>query len=263
MATVTFRMFDEDGVALVLALMTLLLLSAIALALVLITSTEIAVASNYRDAQVVLSAADAALERETGELLAQSDWDAVLAGVARSTFADGPPGGSRQVPGGGAINLGEVLNLANCGKAAGCAIADLDRVTADRPWGPNNPRYVLFAYGPAALLSASIVPAPRVYLVVMVADDPTENDADPLRDGLTADNPGRGILTVRAEAFGAGGAHKAIEATVARLDTDTTERGYAGQRGGGEANRRARSGPVGAVAAPPARTEILVNPGGR
>lgn len=253
----------EDGIALTLALMALLLLSAIGLALALITSTEIAVASNYRDAQAVLYGADAALERGVGDLLAQADWDAVLAGTARSTFSDGLPGGDRQIPGGGVINLDEVQNRANCGKAAGCTIADLNAVTTDRPWGPNNPRYMLFAYGPAGSLAADIVPAPRMYLVVMVADDPSENDGNPLRDGLTADNPGRGIVTVRAEAFGAGGAHEALEAMIARVDTSTTEHGYTGQQGGGEHNRRARSSPVTVTAAPPVRMEILVNPGGR
>jgi hypothetical protein len=253
----------ENGIALILALMALMLLSAIGLALALITSTEIAVASNYRDAQAVLYGADAALERGVGDLLTEADWDAVLAGTARSTFSDGPPDGDRQIPGGGTINLAEVLNRANCGKVAGCTIADLNAVTIDRPWGPNNPRYVLFAYGAGGSLAADIVPAPRMYLVVMVADDPSENDGDPLRDGLTADNPGRGIVTVRAEAFGAGGAHRVLEATIARVDTSATERGYAGQQGGGEHNLRARSSPVAVTAAPPARTEIVVNPGGQ
>jgi Tfp pilus assembly protein PilX len=54
MATTAPHTPAEKGIALILALMALMLLSAIGLALALITSTEIAVASNYRDAQAVL-----------------------------------------------------------------------------------------------------------------------------------------------------------------------------------------------------------------
>ena len=52
----------------------------------------------------------------------------------------------------------------------------------------------------------------------MVGDDPSENDGDPLQDGSDEDNPGAGVLALRAEAFGPGGAHRVIEATVARPD---------------------------------------------
>jgi hypothetical protein len=77
------------------------------------------------------------------------------------------------------------------------------------------------------------------YVVVMVADDPSENDGNPYRDGATADNPGRGRLTVRAEAFGPGGSHKILEATIARLDASVGEN--AGQQDGGAGIARARS----------------------
>ena len=50
----------------------------------------------------------------------------------------------------------------------------------------------------------------------MVADDPEENDNDPTRDGIPGANPGAGIIRIRSESFGAGGAHRVIEATVAR-----------------------------------------------
>jgi len=49
---------------------------------------------------------------------------------------------------------------------------------------------------------------------------------------------------MRAEAFGPHGAHKVIELTLSRTDTTELERGYTGQRGQDEQNRRARKAAV-------------------
>ena len=57
-------------------------------------------------------------------------------------------------------------------------------------------------------------------------------------------NPGTGVIAMRAEAFGPRGAHKVIELTLARTDTSELERGYTGQRGQDEQNRRARKAAV-------------------
>jgi hypothetical protein len=59
----------------------------------------------------------------------------------------------------------------------------MDRVTAARPWGRNNPRWTVFASGPLAELLPDAAIAARSYCVIWVADDPAENDAQPLRDG--------------------------------------------------------------------------------
>ena len=83
------------------------------------------------------------------------------------------------------------------------------------------------------------------YVVVMVGDDPSENDGNPLKDGSGARRiPGSGVIALRAEVFGPRGAHKIIELTVARTDTTELERGYTGQRGQDEQNRRARKAAV-------------------
>src|SRR5439155_25453004 len=87
------------------------------------------------------------------------------------------------------------------------------------------------------------------YVIVLVADDPSENDGNPTQDGVVPcpcppGNPGSGVLALRAEAFGPRGAHKVIEFTVARTDTTELERGYTGQRGQDEQNRRTRKAPV-------------------
>ena len=49
-----------------------------------------------------------------------------------------------------------------------------------------------------------------------------------------------GVLSMMAQAFGPDGTTRTIEVTVARTDTTELERGYTGQRGQDEQNRRAR-----------------------
>jgi hypothetical protein len=92
----------------------------------------------------------------------------------------------------------------------------MDLVTAERPWGANNPRWRLYAYGNLRDLLPPGAIDSSYYVIVMVADDPAENDNDPLRDGADPSNPGSGALAVRAEAFGPRGVHKMIEVTIAR-----------------------------------------------
>jgi hypothetical protein len=83
-------------------------------------------------------------------------------------------------------------------------------------WGANNPRWRLFARGPlSALLPGSGIGAPY-HVAVWVADDPAENDGNPSRDGTNQTNPGSGMIQLRAEAFGPVGAHRSVEATIAR-----------------------------------------------
>jgi len=58
----------------------------------------------------------------------------------------------------------------------------------------------------------------KAYVVVWVSDDPLETDGDPLVDGdeTTGSNPGKGILQVRAQAYGPAGAARIIEMTIRR-----------------------------------------------
>ena len=96
----------------------------------------------------------------------------------------------------------------------------------------------------------------------MVGDDSSENDNDPATDGLSQVNPGSGVVTLRAEAFGASGTHCAIEATVARAPASESEGGYSGQRGQDEQNRRARADAVQTPGAVLTRSEMSVALGG-
>jgi Tfp pilus assembly protein PilX len=229
----------EDGIAMVVALMAMLLMGALGAALILTTSSETMIAGNFRDGGEALYAADAALERSIDDLLTVANWSELLNGSARSAFVDGPPGGSRTWRDGSTIDLARTLSKANCQKITPCSVAEMNAVTPERPWGWNNPRWQLYAYNNVSeLLPADSINS-SYYVVVMIADDPSENDGNPLQDGASQSNPGMGVIAMRAEAFGPKGAHKIVELTIARTDTTELERGYTGQRGEDELNRRA------------------------
>jgi hypothetical protein len=240
---------DERGMALVLALMTLLLITALGIG-VLVTSTgETVISTNFRDSNEARYGADAGIERVMQDLLSVPDWNTILQGATQSPFIDGPPSGTRALPGGGTLDLVQATNMVNCGKPTTCSDADMNAYTWERPWGINNPRWALFAYGPAAdIIETATVNSP-FYIVVWVGDDPSETDNNPRVDGgpfvppATA-NAGAGIISLRAVAFGPGGTQQVIETTVARTDTTEIERGYTGQRGQDEQNRRARKAAV-------------------
>jgi len=211
---------SERGIALVAVMSATSLLLALGLSLALTTTVEVGIAANQRDAVQTLHAADAGLERALADL-AQADWDAVLSGAATSPFHDGA--GVVTLPDGSRLDVQQETNRLRCGGVA-CGDADMDRVSAARPWGRNNPRWTVFASGRLAQLVPDDAVAARSYLVIWVADDPAENDAQPLRDGgppalvnaANRDNPGRGAVWLHARAYGPSGARRAIEAVVER-----------------------------------------------
>jgi len=207
---------DERGTALVVALLSTVLLTALGLSLTLTTSTELRIAATYRESAEVLYAADAALAQAIGDLSAAPDWSLVLAGLSQSSFVDGPAG-ARTMPDGSVIDLSALTAIVNCAKTS-CTDDDLNAVGEDRPWGANNPRWQLYAHGPMPQVGSPIG-SPRIYIVVWVADDPLENDGMPLVDGgpaPAAENPGRGVLSLLAHAYGPTGTRRIIEAQVAR-----------------------------------------------
>ena len=235
---------SEGGIAMIVALMAMTLMIALGTALLLTTTTETRIVTNFRNNSESLYAADAGLERALDDMLTIPDWNSLLNGSARSALVDGAPTGTRTLADGTVLDLGEVLSMANCQKTTACSATDLTAITVERPWGANNPVWQPFAYGKLNdVLPAGGISSPY-YVVVMAADDPSENDNDPLHDGVSATNPGSGVLAMRAEAFGPGGSHKVVELTIARTDTTELERGYAGQRGQDEQNRRARKAAV-------------------
>jgi hypothetical protein len=221
----------ENGIVLVIAVMAMSLLTALGAALILTTTAETIIAGNFRHGREALYAADAAIERAVSDLSAVEDWNRLLdpsQPLVQSAFIDGPPSGIRNLPDGSTLDLGQALNMANCEKVTACAQSDLTAITLRRPWGANNPVWQLYAYGPlSSMLPSSGVTAP-VYVTVMVADDPSENDGDPTHDGTDPGNPGSGVIVLRADAFGVRGAHAAVEATIERRGAAWLRSGAAG-----------------------------------
>jgi hypothetical protein len=221
------------GAALLAALMALALLSALGAGLVFSSALDVRLAANDRDRFEAFHAADAILARAIGDLARQADWDAVLAGAVASTFTDGAPAGPRTLRDGSTLDLSRLVNEATCGHAAACTDAERQKVTAERPWGPNNPQWRLLAYGPSIRLVAEAAGTRDWYLVVLVADDQSEQDGDAARDA-PAGQPGAGMLVLRAIACGPNGARQTIDATILRVSAAVDD----GSGIGGEAGVR-------------------------
>jgi hypothetical protein len=216
---------DERGIALVIALLATLVMVAIGSALILTATTESRITRNFKNSTEAFYAVDAVLERVVEELRGIADWNVLLGGGAHSAFADGDPNGTRVLADGRTIDLAAVINDLNCRNISGCSDDAMDAITAERPWGANNPRWEPFAWGYASNLGSGVMIDSPVYVVAMIADDPSDCDDNPLVDGGAivscppgvASNPGAGVLAVRAEAFGPFGAHRAVELTVSRV----------------------------------------------
>jgi Tfp pilus assembly protein PilX len=249
---------SQRGVALIIALLAMVLMTALGMALMLVSETETLIGANYRDSVEASYVADAGIERVMQDVLSIPDWNTILTSVdnvqagVTSGFVDGTL--TPTLPDGRVINLASATNMVNCGKATACSDADMDANEGERQWGKNNPRFRLFAWGPVNDLNPTPTLNSPFYVAVWIADDGAETDDNPGVDGAApsaawqADgqdtNPGTGVLTLRAEAFGPGGAHRVIETTIARTDSTELERGYTGQRGQDEQNRRARKASV-------------------
>jgi hypothetical protein len=209
---------QDDGMILVAALLLMLVVSALGAAVVLITSSEVMIAANFRDAQETMSAAEAAAEHAIGDLATMADWTGVLSGSAGGTVVDGPASGVRTLPNGSALDLAQAVSLANCHALTPCSAGEMDAVTVDRPWGANNPRWQLFSYGPLRSVEPLGPIDSPCYIIVLVADDASETDGDPLRDASPGE-PGAGVIAIRAQAFGTRGARRTVQTTVARSGT--------------------------------------------
>jgi len=215
---------SERGVALVIVLMATMLLTALVLSLVMVTSGETMLTANYRHSQEVLYGADAAVERVVQDILTVSQWNQLItaSGNLQSSFTEGPT--NVTLPDGTAIDV----------------FKERDRLQAQTDamnlWGPDNPRWQVYAYGPLSAILPDGVDSP-VYVAVFVADDPSETDGNPQLDA-------NGVLTLHAEAWGSGGSRKVVEVTIARTSTTEIERGYIAQRGQEEWNQRARKAAV-------------------
>lgn len=215
-------MTTERGVALVLAILVTGFLSAIGLGLALIVIMDRLAAGNLRGSVGLLYVADAALELAVRDLAHLEDWNPALTGTARSTLVDGEPFGVRDIPGGGTIDLTSSTNQLNCARATACSPVQMAANTRERPWGPNNADWHLYAHAPADHIADLARPVPG-YLAVWIADDGREEDANPLSDAADTEAPGHGVLRIRAEARGPFGLRRVIEAELARLCIDVSD----------------------------------------
>ena len=215
---------DERGVALVVVLLATMLLTALAMTLVMVSSGETLLTANYRNGEEALYAADAAVERVVQDLLTVAQWNDLLkpTGNLQSSFTEGNT--TVTLADGSSIDLTKETTRIQ---------GETDALDL---WAGNNPQWRLYAYGPVANMLPDGVQSPA-YVAVWVADDPSEVDSDPTLDA-------NGVLTLHAEAWSIGGAHKVVEVTVARTASTEIERGFIAQRGQEEWNQRARKAAV-------------------
>lgn len=206
--------------AVVIALTVMMLLTSLGTALVMAVMAETQIAASYDRALDAAYAADGAAELAMQELAGIPDWTLALDGSVPSSFADGPPAGTRWLDDGVALDLTRLSNLVRCARPTACSDGDLDAGTQDRPWGANNPRWALFAYGPLErLLPAGAIRSPA-YVVVWIGDDPAEGDGRPLEDGGPnidgSVNDGAGTVMLLVHAYGRAGSRRMVEVTVSR-----------------------------------------------
>jgi hypothetical protein len=192
------RFHNENGSALLAALLVTILLTTLGASLAFMIVSEAMISGNYRSAQDALYAADAGLERSMADLRGVNDWSVVLAGIAASSFDDGAffP----LMPDGTALDLGQrtaVLQAQSDARYGGVAA------------NPNTPGWRLFAHAPVSSLLPSGAITARTYVAVWIADDPADGDGDRLRDA-------NGVVMLRAESYGTAGARRIVEATVGR-----------------------------------------------
>lgn len=209
-------MTSQRGIALIMVVLITTFLSALGIGLMMAVFMDRLATGNLAGSVAMLYAADAGIELAARDLATLEDWDLALSGALRSSFADGAPTGSRGIPGGGMVDLAAVTNMLNCNKATDCTVTQMNANSRARPWGANNPRWTLFAYGPMNGVTQFVRPAP-CYLAVWIADDVREEDANPLSDQPDEAEAGHGIVRVHAEAFGVAGSRRGIEAELARV----------------------------------------------
>ncbi len=182
----------------------------------LTTSTESRIAANFGSSAEGLDAAEAIVELSLAEIVAVPDWNQLLNGSVRSSFVDGASIGSRPLADGSLIDLSQIVNMANCEAPTPCSAADMDADDGRSAVGAEQSALDAVRAWPAVGR-----PARPDRLAVLCHPDgrrTTRPKTTTIRrcDGTGGTNPGTGVIALRAEAFGVGGTHKAVELTVAR-----------------------------------------------
>src|SRR5512134_2814747 len=99
------RFGNEQGTALIIALLSMMLLTALGATVIMVSNTENRIAANYQNSQEALYAADAAAERVVQDLLMIPRWNDILGGTSTSAFVDGPATGLKTLPNGSQVTL--------------------------------------------------------------------------------------------------------------------------------------------------------------
>jgi hypothetical protein len=204
---------SERGVALTMAVMACMLLSAMAAALLLLSSAETIIAGHFRNSIEARFAAEAMMARGIDLASRSDDWAGSIAGSTPPVRTDGALAAPRTLADGSTLDLAQAVNLANCQKTSPCAAKDLAAVSVDRPWGTSNPSWRPYAYGPLSEMLADVTIDSSYYVLLLVADDPTESHHAVAEDAPERLREG---IALRAEAFGPRGAHAVIEVAADR-----------------------------------------------
>ena len=178
-----------------LTLLVTTLISAVGLGLITLAGTERAIAGNHQAGVQLLYAAEAMAERVLVDLKADLRWTEALGGVWRSSFVASTAFAT--------TDWGESIDV-------GAATADLqDETNAASLWGPNTPRWVLFASGSLSTLAGGGSRGDPAFLIAWIADDRSEIDANPATDS-------NGIVLVTAQAIGPRGLRRTVQVAVGR-----------------------------------------------
>lgn len=188
----------ETGTALLCALLVTALITTLGASLVALVVGEHLVSAHHRASQEGLYAADAGVERAIGELRWLPAWQAVPSAGFSSSSSD--------------FNDG-----AFTATLADGTVLDVARLTAERqaesdafyPNAPDRPVWRLFAHAFLDRITGTDTGSSPPYVVVWIADDPDDLDADPSRDS-------NDVLIVRSQVFGVRHIRRSVEATVRR-----------------------------------------------
>jgi len=194
-----YRTAEADGAALLLALVATTIVAALGVAVLLTTETETRIVSDFGRAAEAREAAGSAIDRVITVLEPAIDWSPALSGGLT-----GPVDSSLRLttPGGAAIDLDAARN-------------DLQAETDAIAQGASNrPVWRLIMSGSLASLTGFAAGETLAYVAAWVADDWRESDGDPLTDS-------NGIVILRAEAWGRGGAFRALDVTLAHGEVES------------------------------------------
>jgi len=202
---------DARGFGLLTVLLWLSLLATAALGVALATAAEPPASAALHDRLRLVRGAESAVSVVMAALAVQFDWTTVPGAGVATGVTDGAPGPRVLVA--HTFDLGAETNLRTCGRTGPCDDSAGAAVAPARPWGIRNPRWRLVVHRPFAELESVAGDVCRCYLAAWVADDPNDDDADPLSDAPPG-VAGHGVVLIRGAAIGSDGAVAEVEALV-------------------------------------------------